>query len=186
MKEYGYDEANVINVDLNEEFGWQSERLELVGTKAGGGKTQYSVVKAAEALKDGKSVLFFSTESKGKEIYRRVLNEVAPTVLDKQAAEFALTAEERTMIKDARRFVNETNFIVDDKSTISEGYIDEKVKSMAKESYGVDLVIVDTINLVKIDNDLGNHLRANEVLKGFERLANKVDCDFLVTTQLIA
>lgn len=177
-------ENNLVNVGEQDKFDFR-DNLEIMGGMIGKGKTLYSVRKTVEALAQGKSVLFFSTETRVNDIVRKLQmvlrnSRMLKLVTDK---EFKSEKEKEDFIID---FLKNSNLVVNDNYLLHTNYIVDEMRKQSKREEGLDYVIIDGLQLVIQDRE-----QARNVTKEFgliqtvlEDIGDELGCEILVTTQL--
>lgn len=177
-------ENNLVNVGEQDRFDFR-DNLEVMGGMTGKGKTLYSLRKTVEALAQGKSVLFFSTETKIDDIIRKLHmvlrnGRMLKLVTDK---EFKSEKEKEDFIIDF--FVN-SNLVINDNYLLHTNYIVDEMRKQSKSEEGLDYVIIDGLQLVIQDSEQARNVTKEFGLiqKVLEDIGDELGCEILVTTQL--
>ena len=68
---------------INKDLGERVNEIQVVGGATGTGKTLHVIKEVAKAIKEGKSVLYFSTEESAEEIIKLLIGVMAPEVYEK-------------------------------------------------------------------------------------------------------
>lgn len=181
MSEYLLHNVENNLVDVSEDLDF--DNLKIVGGRAGKGKTHYAIIKTIEAIANGESVLFFSTENNADEINRRIVKVLSETralshITDK---EFANDEDKMAMIDS---FINEAKLTIDNNDLMDNNYVVNKMKSHAKTKVGLDFAVVDSLKVVTYNNELNNCDAFAEINNRLEDVSNELGCRVLITTQL--
>ena len=174
-------ENNLVNINEIENSNFN--KIQLIGGKTGKGKTWYSVNKAIEAMKDGKTVLFFPIESTAEEIIRRIKKILADTralswITEKR---FKNEQDKDKFIDD---FIKNSNLIINENYLIDDNYIVSTMRKQSKTEEGLDFVIIDGIHLVLGNTELNNYKDFERIQNLLEDVSHELKCQTLITTQI--
>ena len=174
-------ENNLVNINEIENSNFN--KIQLIGGKTGKGKTWYSVNKAIEAMKDGKTVLFFPIESTAEEIIRRMKKILADTralswITEKR---FKNEQDKDKFIDD---FIKNSNLIINENYLIDDNYIVSTMRKQSKTEEGLDFVIIDGIHLVLDNTELNNYKDFERIQNLLEDVSHELKCQTLITTQI--
>lgn len=192
-KEGGHDmnkllnevEANMVNIGnlgLRELSSLNPDGVCVVGAKAGQGKTFYGIKESAKALAEGKSVLFFATETRKDEVIDRLKRVIIETDIieglwsDKDSK----TIEEKEAI--ALEFISNSELVVNNSLVMDTNYIIETMFDTSLKN-GLDFVVIDSLQ-INLDKQMRNVNHVQSVLSKLEMAAFELKCKILVTTQL--
>ncbi|HHT96492.1 MAG TPA: hypothetical protein GXZ90_01185 [Clostridiales bacterium] len=167
---------NLVNV--NEANNLNFDNLQIMGGKTGKGKTWYSVIKALFAMKDGKTVLFFTIENSKEEILMRMKKVISNT----EALSY-ITKKNFDNKRDKDKFIDEfikkSNLIIDDNYLIDDNYIVNKMRKQSQTKEGLNFVIIDGLNLI-----INNNKEFNRIQELLENVSQELKCEMLIMTQL--
>lgn len=150
--------------------GLQPDQLIIVAARPAMGKTSWAVqLGASAAIKKGKKVALFSLETSRERLIEKIL--VNQAQLDGQNIRFGKVSDVETKrLMDMAEKLGTSGFMIDDSSQISAGEILSRCRK-AKISTGLDLVIVDYIQLIKTnskgqtrDREIGEITRALKMM----------------------
>ena len=189
MDIYQMNDCILYNVEKNilgvkNPTDWKDDNLTLVGSGPGGGKTEYAIGETARAILDNKSVLFFSTSNKAEEVERRLLRTMTLKVHDKFENRKTIAVEDISKLSKASKVIKDAKLIIDDTFLINDKYIERKMLEVSKSKNGLDLVVIDYLQMVLSDNGLNNYDEVVRVHKSLDRIASKLGCKVLVTTHI--
>ena len=152
---YGDIRNNVGNVL----FRFDGGNLYLIGGRPGTGKTALTVRLAIDMAIDNKSVLYFTLEQSKEQL----------------AKIFDLDRLSKILAK-SRLFICDT-------SGVSIHDIRSKVSDL-KYQHGLDIVIIDYVQLMRGNNPMDRKLEANEISKQLKILSKEFNIDVIVNCQL--
>ncbi len=176
-------------LDLDELMGGlRKSDLILVGARPGEGKTSLALNIALSAAEDGYSVLFFSLEMPLRQIVTRLLfsrARVDPRPLNRpgRMSERDIESLRRTV-----RDFDRMKIHVDD-SDVSPVDLRSRARQLKREEHGLDLVIVDYIQLMRA-TEKGERRRDNrnleigDISRALKLLAKELDVPVLALSQL--
>lgn len=157
------------------------------------GKSALALTSAYRIARMGKRVAFFALEMRKESLiarfasaesgvsYRKIKRGV------KEGSDWHATAEEFARYREAAREVADTRTLyIDDTPNLSVDQIKARIFALSRKLGGMDLVVVDTGNLVQIDTQKGENLAQTESRKvrGLRNLAKELDCVVYMTWQL--
>lgn len=163
--------------------GVAKKRFYLFGAESGGGKSLAMLNCAEEASRAGYKVAIFSIEMSAKEITNRLISSAGrfkySRISQRKIPEGAL-AEVQAVTDDLKTRA----ITIYDQSNVSAQFIRQQCLAL-KRSEGLDLVIVDYVQIVEPDDPKANReQQVGDVGKRLKLLANEVDVAVLSATQL--
>lgn len=165
--------------------GWQKTDLIILSGRPGSGKSTRALVIAKAALLAKKSVAMFSLEMSAQQIIHKQINDEAE-VMVKDLRSGTLNQYDIAKIKEAAKRLYGHNFYLNDKSGINLNYI-SAVCRKRKKKFGLDLVVVDYLQLIRPVESYKGKSRENEVSEissGLKRLAKDLDVPVIALSQL--
>ena len=158
--------------DLNKEIGgWRAGELAIVGAQACQGKTKFALESAIKALRDGKSVLFYSVEHSEVETLIQMV--------DMLVSEGMTKSEASTFIANSN-----FNFVHDEK--LSPNFIKRRAARESLTDEGVDFVIIDTLQIPSTSLESGETI--NYAIKfvnlKFAKMAKRMKIPVLLMTRI--
>lgn len=160
--------------------GMKPGELHILAARPGQGKTVLALQIGLHAVKQGLSVLFFSLEMQTRELIARLASCYSGTYYrNLQTAD--LDVHQWQSVNDFMVFMSEKPFYIDDRPSLS---IDE-IRAVArshKNRIGVDLVIIDYLQLAQGDGD-SDVMRVGNVSRGCKMLAKELDCPVVALSQ---
>ncbi len=176
--------------------GLQKTDLIVLAARPGNGKTAMALNIARRALFDGFSVLFFSLEMAEEQLAQRLL--AIETQIDQSRLRMADIDEDEVWVS-GKRYRSEWELIVDKTDVLTEAqgqlWIDDStgitpldMLSRAKRikgEYGLDLVIVDYLQLAKANGHMENkRLEVTQIATDLKGLARELKIPVLALAQL--
>lgn len=175
-------EKNIVGV--KNPTDWRDDNLTVIGSGPGGGKTEYAIGKTARAIINNKSVLFFSTSNSKEEIERRLLRTMTLKVHDKFENRETIAVKDISELSEASKVIENAKLIIDDTFLIDDKYIARKMREVSKSKNGLDLVVIDYLQMVLSNNGLNNYDEVVKVHKSLDKIASELGCKVLVTTHI--
>ena len=164
--------------------GFQKSDLIVLAARPGIGKSAFALNVALNAAKKAKaSVLIFNLEMSDTQMGMRLLS-IESGVEIKKIKEGNVSGEEWKAISVGTDKLSGCNIVIDDTPGISIAEMKNKCRRL-KKSHGLDLVIVDYLQLMDLEGRTEN--RQQEVAKlsrSFKLLAKELDCPVLLLSQL--
>jgi replicative DNA helicase len=136
------------------------------------------------AAKTGSKVLLFSLEMSEELLTERMLS--AESLVEiKKMREGALDDEEFNKMYGGADRLNKLEIYIDDTPGISPLEIKNKCKRIKMEKKGLDLVIVDYLQLMSFEGKSENRtLEISALTRYLKQLAREIDCPVIVLSQL--
>jgi replicative DNA helicase len=167
-------------------------QLIILAARPSQGKTALALDIARKAARDGKKVAFLSLEMSKAELVMRMLCSAGHLDSYKLRQKRLSDKKDSSGLNDWDRIsaamseLNKLKMFVDDSSSLTISEIRAKVKAIALEQEGLDLVVVDYLQL--IDGELGaGDLRVQEVSKisrSLKALAREIGVPVVALSQL--
>ena len=166
--------------------GLQKGGLFLLAARPGVGKTSLAMNMVTNASLDTNAVVaVFSLEMTKTELAQRALCSVA-TVDMKKALNGELSSDDWTALWASRKKLKESNIFVSDTSGITVSRIVSECRRIKRE-HGLDLVMIDYLQLMASDNNKSQQNREQEVAnitKNLKNAAKELDVPILLLSQL--
>lgn len=166
-----------------ESGGWRSPDLVIIAGRPAMGKTALALTIAGGAAKSGKAVAVFSLEmSKGQLTHRLICMEAK--VNGQMARNGKLSADDFRRICEAQPVVNSLPIYIEDTPAMSVIELRAAARRL-KMKYGIGLVIVDYLQLMKGSERGGNREReVAEISAGLKALAKELEVPVIALAQL--
>ena len=173
-------------------LGFQPGQLIIIAARPSQGKTALALDIARHAARDGKKVAFLSLEMSKDELVVRML--CATGHLDSYRLRQKRLSEKKDSsgindwdrVTGAMSELNKFKIFIDDSSSLTISEIRAKVKGIALENEGIDMVVVDYLQL--IDGEIGaGDYRVQEVSKisrSLKALARELGVPVIALSQL--
>lgn len=163
--------------------GLQESQLILVAARPAMGKTALGLTLARNAAKSGKSVAFFSLEMSSYQLVQRLLSMVSMVELE-NIITGKIAPEERSLIIEAAKEINEKDLYVDETSAITLSELRSKSKKL-KAEVGLDLIVIDYLQLMTGEGRIENRQQeiAN-ISRGLKSLSKELEIPVLALAQL--
>lgn len=183
-------EHNVTGLDtgfkkLNElTFGLQKGELIIIAARPGVGKSAFALNLATNACRMAKAhVAFFSLEMSIDQLVIRLFSSLSGVSLTKIRSS-KLNKTEMAMLLTAKQELSKFNLYLDESNTTDLSEIRAKCKKLKRES-GLDLVIVDYLQLLNVTNSRGNRTEeVGQISRGLKVLARELDVPVVALSQL--
>lgn len=166
--------------------GWRQEQMIVIGARTGVGKSVFAVDSTVAACNSDRSVLFFSLEMSKKEVYQRLLSVQSDVILNKLKPGKEKTEEEKNRIKEAVDQMKEWKLEIDDQPGQTVETIKAKAKLKAMSPEGLDMIIIDYLQLIKPSNSYGKNRQDQvaEISREIKILAKTLKVPVMVLVQL--
>ena len=165
--------------------GWQKSDLVILAARPSVGKTALATTMAYNAASVGKKVAIFSIEMSAEQVGARLLSYASSTPL--QAIRHGgLDMMQIVELDQAAQRVAKLGIYVDDSPTASPSVVRSKCRKLVADQ-GVDLIIVDYLQLMSPDKSSKDSNRVNEVSeisRGLKALARELDVPVIALSQL--
>ncbi len=171
--------------DLNQlTSGLQKSDLIIIAARPSMGKTAFALNIAVNAAKAGGKVLLFSLEMSEELLTERMLS--AESLVEiKKLREGNLEEEEFQKLSDGSERLNGLEIYIDDTPGIAPTVIKNKCKRMIMEKKGLDLVVIDYLQLMSMEGKTENRtLEISALTRYLKQLAREIDCPVVVLSQL--
>lgn len=170
---------NGINTEPEKKDGVNN--VQIVAGKTSTGKSEYVFREIVEAIKRDESVLLFSTESEKKEVIKRLVRIIAPEAQRKLERQIDMNEKDLKDVADALHLLENSKLIIDDNYLIDDNYILNKMEEVANSEEGLDLAVVDFLQL---SNGNKNRKAIISIHEKMELYRKKLGCKVIITTQL--
>ena len=164
--------------------GWQASDLVIVAARPSMGKTAFAVNMVEHAVMTGGSVLVFSMEMPSEQIVMRMLSSLGridQTRLrtgDLKDEDWDRFASAVSQLKDKRLYI-------DDTAALTPGEVRSRARRVARETGGLDLVMVDYLQLMRTANESENRAtEISEISRSLKALAKEMKCPVVALSQL--
>jgi replicative DNA helicase len=128
-------------------LGWSPQQLITVGARTGIGKSVFAVMALVAAARAGKSVLFFSLEMSHDSIIDRIVACMSG-VSQNRLKRGKLTPEDRVLVEEAYNELCRMKIMIDTDPKATVDSIRSKAFNRAQSPDGLDMVILDYLQLV--------------------------------------
>ena len=174
---------NIVNINVVEKTDDIGENIvQVVGAKAGKGKTWYAIRKAVEHLVKGDNVLFFSVEETEEEIASRIKKLTMETRLAKEICDDFDNKDIKTKEMIINDFIKNANIMIINSNTMDTNFIISEMRKVNKLKQ-LDLVLIDSLQ-VNLGNKFRNVAEVQAILNLLENVGDELKCKVTVTTQL--
>lgn len=165
--------------------GFQPGDQIVIGARPGMGKTRTALVIALQAAKQGKRVTFFSKELSREQIIATALSYLSGVPVGALRSPNKLHPDDLAFVEKAAEQLAALPFVIEDRIPNSE-FILSKAREL-KYSQGLDLFVVDYVQLMYSSRTQKNETRTNElgrISASFKSLAKDLDCVSILLSQL--
>ena len=166
--------------------GFHDDELIIIAARPGVGKTSFAMnIATNAALNSGKKVAIFDLEMSKLQLIQRTISSVAKVNLSKVLSG-ELNQEEWKRIWTAERVLAESSIYLDDSSITTPLDIISKCRKL-KMTEGLDLVVIDYLQLMKASNrtDSGNRVQEiSEITRMLKVAAKDLNIPIILLSQL--
>jgi len=162
--------------------GLEPGNVYLLGARPSMGKTSLALNIATAAAFDGKTVAFASLEMSREQLFLRIAASVAHVDLFRLRRGY-LSGTEWKRVFAAYGQIADSGFCVDDTSTLNAAALRGKVRRL-KARRGVDLVVVDYLQLMHMPEAESRNVAVGEVSRALKLAAKELDVPILALSQL--
>lgn len=163
-------------------LGWQPAELIYLAARPSVGKTAFALNSAWAAAARGETVVFFSTEMSRRDVYFRLMAQIAQLDGHRLKSGHA-SANELRLLGDAYTQVRESGFWIDDTSMPTVEEIHNKARRV-QASQGLAMVVVDYMQILRLPAGETQHLRVSSASIRLRHAARDLKVPFLVLSQL--
>ena len=170
------------------------ESLVVIAARSRTGKTAIALTSAYRLARSGKRVLFFALEMKAKTLIARLAaaeSKVSYKRIKRGAQDdsnwFASNEDFSLFTRKALAVGLATNLYFDDSEDLTIPQLRARALTLAHRLGGLDLIVVDTGNLVRSQNVQGKNFAQveSDKIRGLRNLVKELDCVGYVTWQLL-
>jgi len=165
--------------------GWQKSDLVILAARPSVGKTALATSMALSAAQVGKKVAIFSIEMSAEQVGARILSSASGVPL--QAIRHGgLDMVQLVEIDQAAQRIAKLGIYVDDSPVATPSVLRSKCRKIAT-AHGIDLIIVDYLQLMSPDKGRKDSNRVNEVAdisRALKALARELDVPVIALSQL--
>ncbi len=162
--------------------GLQPGTLTLVAARPSMGKSAFALNLAYHAASHGRSVGFFSLEMSRQELFMRLVSSVASIDGHKLQSGW-VNQSDYSRMGEAFSAIGGTSLFVDDSAVV--GVLDVRGKARRqKAKHGLDLVVLDYLQLMQIDKAENRNLAIADVSRSLKLLARELDVPVVALSQL--
>lgn len=161
--------------------GYNAGDMIVVAGRPGMGKTAIALTFAHDfALRDGR-VLFLSLEMSNEQLAKRYVSLIGQ-IPNGRIRNHSMFNEE---IQTVQKFLNQPplTFYIDDDPDTSLQMIRGKCK-LHKAKHGLDLIIIDYIQLIRVNKSHSREQEIAEISRGLKLLAKELKCTVMILAQL--
>ena len=165
--------------------GWQRSDLIIMAARPGMGKTTRLLGFVKAALESGKSVAMFSLEMSSQQIIHKQINEASEIYINKLRTG-NINSYELAKLKSSAEALKSRNFHLNQKGAVSPNYIRTACRRI-KKKHGLDLVVIDYLQLCSPNERNRNSSKENEVSEvsaALKAIAKELDVPVIVLSQL--
>lgn len=178
--------SGFIDLD-NKTSGFHPGELIILAARPAMGKSTIAVdIARHSSILAGKSVLMFSLEMGKTELLKRIISAQTRIKLQKIRSG-DLTRDEWTEFMAMRKEIENANLFIDDTPKVSLGRVRSAAMKQKMRPEGLDIIIIDYLQLMETSSRRGNATRENEVSelsRGLKILAKELKIPVIVLSQL--
>lgn len=165
--------------------GLHKSDLMVIAARPGMGKTSFAMNIVENVAMQGYSCAVFSLEMGKEQLTQRMLCSVAGVSME-HAQKGNLTKQEWLKLAKAKEILNESKIFIDDSSMITPRQVLSKCRRL-KRKHGLDLIMIDYIQLMSPDKSKSSDSRQNEITeisRNLKILAKEINVPVLALSQL--
>jgi replicative DNA helicase len=165
--------------------GWQKSDLIILAARPSVGKTALATNMALSAAISGKKVAIFSIEMSAEQVGARILSSASGIPLA-AIRNGAIDLVQMGELEEWADTISKLGIYVDDSPTASPSVMRSKCRKIAAER-GIDLIIVDYLQLMMPDRSSKDQNKVNEVAdisRALKAMAREIDVPIIALSQL--
>ena len=165
--------------------GLQKTDLIILAARPGVGKTAFALNIASHAAQVGNKVMIFSLEMSDTQLGQRMLSTTASVPME-NIRNGNISQADWDAISDAQDSFERCDLVIDDTSSITPVEMKNKCRRFKAEKGGLDLVIVDYLQLMSMGN-YRTEQREKEIgamTRAIKIMAKELDCAVVLLSQL--
>lgn len=164
--------------------GWQRSDLVIVAARPSMGKTAFAVNMVEHAVMTGGSVLVFSMEMPSEQIVMRMLSSLG-RIDQTRLRTGDLKDEDWDRFASAVSQLKDKKLYIDDTAALTPGEVRSRARRVARETGGLDLIMVDYLQLMRTAKDSENRAtEISEISRSLKALAKEMKCPVVALSQL--
>jgi replicative DNA helicase len=164
--------------------GWQGSDLVIVAARPSMGKTAFAVNMVEHAVMTGGSVLVFSMEMPSDQIVMRMLSSLG-RIDQTRLRTGDLKDEDWDRFASAVSQLKDKKLYIDDTAALTPGEVRSRARRVARETGGLDMVMVDYLQLMRTAKDSENRAtEISEISRSLKALAKELKCPVVALSQL--
>ena len=164
--------------------GFQSSDLVIVAGRPSMGKSALAINFVEHAIMSGRSALFFSLEMPSEQIVMRLLSSLG-RIDQNRLRTGELLDSDWTRFTGAVSQLKEKNLYIDDTAALTPGDLRSRARRVDRESGGLDLVVVDYLQLMRTTGGGENRaVEISEISRSLKALAKEMNCPVIALSQL--
>lgn len=165
--------------------GMHAGELIIVAARPSMGKTAFGLNLAQHvALKDGKTVAFFSLEMSKESVFMRLLSSEAKINL-RDIRSGRITDSQWPKLISAAGHLSDSKFFIDDSSRLSPFEIRTRARRLKAMTGSLDLIVIDYLQFMSLKQKVDNREReVSEISRGLKSLAKELGIPVIALAQL--
>ncbi len=164
--------------------GWLPGQLITIGARTSIGKSVVATQSAIAACASNKSVLMFSLEMGEYEVIDRMISAMSNVELGAIRSR-PLTEDEVIRHNRALETFEKFNIAIDENPDVTLDYIVNKAVKMSQSEHGLDMIIIDYLQLITHDKRGANREQiVAELSRGMKKLAKQLQVPVMILAQL--
>lgn len=166
--------------------GFRPGQFIIIAARPAMGKTSLALNIAAHAAVDlGKKVAIFTMEMAADEVIMRMFSSAAEVNMDSMLKGYGMNEEKLTRIMQAGEVFSSKQIFIDESGTNTPLEIRAKTRRLAAEVNGLDLIIIDYLQLMTLPRDRDNRQQEiAEISRALKILAKDMKIPVVALSQL--
>ncbi len=165
--------------------GFSKGQLLILAARPAMGKTSLALNFAHNAaVLDGKKVAIFSMEMEGEELLMRMLSGPADVDVECMTRGKGLNPNKLRAISQAAMILSEASLYIDDSGSNTINSIKSKVMRLKAQLEGLDIVIIDYLQLMNSHSKEARHQQISDISRGLKIMAKDLNINIIALSQL--
>ena len=164
--------------------GFQKQELIILAARPAMGKTSFAMNIAEHVSNNKKNVLAFSMEMSAMSLTSRLMSSASKVSLSKLRSGM-LSEWQWKKVAGTLIYFFEKNIFIDESPCLKPLELIARARSVARECKGLDLIIVDYLQLMQSDAKHSNRvMEVGEISRSLKSMAKELDCPVIALSQL--
>ncbi len=164
--------------------GLQAGELVIIAARPSMGKTSFAMnIAEHAAIKSGKAVLVFSMEMPAQDLATRLLSSLG-RIDQHRLRQGSLIEEDWPRLTAAVGLLSEAKLYIDETPSLSPIELRTRARRVATEKDGLGLIVVDYLQLMRVQNSENRAVEISEISRSLKALAKELKVPVIALSQL--